>query len=134
VELKYKLYRVGTLEGMEMEYNGEWHLNKSVPIALIFAIFIQTAGAIWWASTINAKVDELDRSISQSNVIQVDDSRDLASENLRQWARINVLEDAVQRITANNNTLEAILTRLEEQVKENNSLLKEYLRGSGSPQ
>jgi hypothetical protein len=134
VELKYKLYRVGTLEGMEMEYNGEWHLNKSVPIALIFAIFIQTAGAIWWASTINAKVDELDRSISQSNVIQVDDSRDLASENLRQWARINVLEDAVQKITANNNTLEAILTRLEEQVKENNSLLKEYLRGSGSPQ
>jgi len=134
VELKYKLYRVGTLEGMEMEYNGEWHLNKSVPIALIFAIFIQTAGAIWWASTINAKVDELDRSISQSNVIQVDDSRDLASENLRQWARINVLEDAVQSITANNNTLEAILTRLEEQVKENNSLLKEYLRGSGSPQ
>ena len=100
---------MGTLEGMEMEYNGEWHLNKSVPIALIFAIFIQTAGAIWWASTINAKVDELDRSISQSNVIQVDDSRDLASENLRQWARINVLEDAVQRITANNNTLEAIL-------------------------
>jgi hypothetical protein len=134
VELKYKLYRVGTLEGMEMEYNGEWHLNKSVPIALIFAIFIQTAGAIWWASTINAKVDELDRSISQSNVIQVDDSRDLASENLRQWARINVLEDAVQKITANNNTLEAILTRLEEQVKENNSLLKEYLRGSGSHQ
>jgi len=134
VELKYKLYRVGTLEGMEMEYNGEWHLNKSVPIALIFAIFIQTAGAIWWASTINAKVDELDRSISQSNVIQVDDSRDLASENLRQWARINVLEDAVQKITANNNTLEAILSRLEEQVKENNSLLKEYLRGSGSPQ
>jgi hypothetical protein len=134
VELKYKLYRVGTLEGMEMEYNGEWHLNKSVPIALIFAIFIQTAGAIWWASTINAKVDELDRSISQSNVIQVDDSRDLASENLRQWARINVLEDAVQRITANNNTLEAILTRLEEQVKENNSLLKEYLRESGSHQ
>ena len=134
MELKYKLYRVGTLEGMEMEYNGEWHLNKSVPIALIFAIFIQTAGAIWWASTINAKVDELDRSISQSNVIQVDDSRDLASENLRQWARINVLEDAVQKITANNNTLEAILTRLEEQVKENNSLLKEYLRGSGSPQ
>ena len=117
-----------------MEYNGEWHLNKSVPIALIFAIFIQTAGAIWWASTINAKVDELDRSISQSNVIQVDDSRDLASENLRQWARINVLEDAVQRITANNNTLEAILTRLEEQVKENNSLLKEYLRESGSHQ
>jgi hypothetical protein len=134
VELKYKLYRVGTLEGMEMEYNGEWHLNKSVPIALIFAIFIQTAGAIWWASTINAKVDELDRSISQSNVIQVDDSRDLASENLRQWARINVLEDAVQKITANNNTLEAILSRLEEQVKENNSLLKEYLRGSGSHQ
>ncbi len=117
---------------MGMEYNGEWHLNKSVPIALIFAIFIQTAGAIWWASSINAKVDELDRSISQTNVNQADDNRELNSENLRQWARIDGLEEAVQTIAANNNTLTAILTRLEDQVKENNSLLREALRGSTS--
>lgn len=30
-----------------------WHLDRRIPIALILAIIGQTAGAVWWASTIS---------------------------------------------------------------------------------
>lgn len=33
-----------------------WHLDKKVPIALIFALVVQGAGAIWWASTMSGDI------------------------------------------------------------------------------
>lgn len=33
-----------------------WHLDRRIPIALILAIIGQTAGAVWWASTISGTV------------------------------------------------------------------------------
>lgn len=38
-----------------------WHLDKRVPIALIVTILIQTGAALWWAATVNARVDVLER-------------------------------------------------------------------------
>jgi hypothetical protein len=38
-----------------------WHLDRRVPIALIVTIAIQTAGIIWWASDVNARVSQLER-------------------------------------------------------------------------
>ena len=35
---------------------GRWHLDKRVPIALIFAIAAQSLGAVWFASAINQRV------------------------------------------------------------------------------
>ena len=34
----------------------QWHLDKRVPIALIFAIALQTGGALWWAASIQTRV------------------------------------------------------------------------------
>jgi hypothetical protein len=33
-----------------------WHLSKSVPITLIAAILVQTAGMVWQAAQLNAQV------------------------------------------------------------------------------
>jgi hypothetical protein len=41
--------------------NGSWHLDKRVPVALIFTIFIQTSAIVWWAAGINARVEQLER-------------------------------------------------------------------------
>ena len=38
-----------------------WHLDKRVPVALIIAILLQTAGAIWWAANISSRVDHVER-------------------------------------------------------------------------
>ena len=37
-----------------------WHLDKRVPIALILALGLQTFGIVWWAATINSRVDVLE--------------------------------------------------------------------------
>lgn len=41
--------------------DGNWHWDKNVPIALIFAILVQTGALIWWASSISERVTVLER-------------------------------------------------------------------------
>jgi hypothetical protein len=48
-----------------------WHLDKKVPVALIFAIAMQTAGAIWWASAVNSRIAALEHG--QLQVSSVND-------------------------------------------------------------
>lgn len=46
--------------------NGEgWHLDKRVPLALIVAIALQTAGALWWAAASTERLSQLEK-IAQS--------------------------------------------------------------------
>lgn len=37
----------------------KWHLDRRVPIALIFAMCMQTAGIVWWGATTSEKVSVL---------------------------------------------------------------------------
>lgn len=39
----------------------KWHLDKKVPIALIFTIIAQTSAFVWWAADINARVSGLEK-------------------------------------------------------------------------
>lgn len=41
-----------------------WHVGKEIPLAMLFAIFLQTAGAIWWAATMSAKLDDLSYQVA----------------------------------------------------------------------
>lgn len=43
-----------------------WALDKKVPISLITAIAIQTAGAFWWAASLSARVDYLEREATRN--------------------------------------------------------------------
>lgn len=69
-----------------------WHVGKEIPIALLFAISLQTAGAIWWAATVSAKLDDLSyqvAALTADKYTQHDAIRDQALvteriENLRQ--------------------------------------------------
>lgn len=35
-----------------------WHADKRVPLALIFAMAVQTAGIVWWAGTLTSRVQQ----------------------------------------------------------------------------
>lgn len=37
-----------------------WHLDKRVPIALVLAIMVQSAGMVWWGATLSARVATLE--------------------------------------------------------------------------
>lgn len=41
----------------------EWHLDKRVPLALIFMLLMQFAGLVWWGSQISARLDVLERAV-----------------------------------------------------------------------
>jgi hypothetical protein len=58
--------------------NNEWHLSKSIPLTLIFAIACQTVALIWFVASLRSDVDNN------------------ARELVRQDTRISSLEDIVQ--------------------------------------
>lgn len=41
------------------ERQSVWHVDRTIPLSLIFAILAQTVAAVWWASTISGKVEHL---------------------------------------------------------------------------
>ena len=59
---------------METVTENSWHLQKGVPIALILAIAIQTAGGVWFISALNSTVTEaVERNKVQD--VRIDRSR-----------------------------------------------------------
>ena len=47
--------------------NDPWHLSRSVPISLIFAIFCQTVALIWFVATLRNDVDT-----NKNDIIRLD--------------------------------------------------------------
>lgn len=75
-----------------------WHVGKEIPLALIFALFLQTAGWVWWAATQSAKLDTLTNMVSDfkaSQYTQADARRDMEinlSRDRDMARRLEVLE------------------------------------------
>lgn len=67
-----------------------WSIDKHIPVALILSIVIQTAGIIWWASSITARVDALERSLA--------DSRNLPERIARVEGFLTSINDTLSRI------------------------------------
>lgn len=62
-----------------------WHLDKRVPIALLFAILLQTGMGVWWGARIDARVAALE---------QTDVTRATTSERL---ARVETVLASIDR-------------------------------------
>ena len=45
----------------------EWHLNKSVPLTLVFAIVLQTVSLVWFISQLNSAVESNTADILKIN-------------------------------------------------------------------
>jgi hypothetical protein len=81
--------------------NDPWHLSRSVPITLIFAIVCQTVALIWFVATLRNDVDT-----SKTDIIRLD-------------ARTSSLEVTVQNQAVT-------LARIDENIKG----IREYLERS----
>ena len=51
------------------KYEDSWHLDKKVPIVFICALLFQTGSFIWWASSMNTRVEN---SVSKSWAIRLE--------------------------------------------------------------
>ena len=84
--------------------NEPWHLSKSVPLSIIFAVIAQTVTLVWFIAGLNASIES--------------NSRDL----VRHETRIEALETSVQN--------QAIaVARMDENIQAIRSMLEQMARG-----
>lgn len=100
----------------------QWHLDKRVPIALIFTLFVQSAAAIWWAASINERM-----SANEANITTIKADQSAAGKELEtQKTQVAVL---VEQLGNTNKNLE----RLQFEVRDTNALLRELITKSTAP-
>ena len=90
----------------------EWHLSKSVPLAMIVTIALQTAGAVWWGATIQARTEEHARRLASVESVDADresEMRDVAdrlarleSNGAAQLATLNEIRNTLNRVIWDN--------------------------------
>jgi hypothetical protein len=64
--------------------DSNWHLDKKVPIALILAMAMQTAGVVWWGATTSERLSALERKA------------DAAAPQAERLARVETKLESVQ--------------------------------------
>jgi len=83
--------------------NEPWHLSRSVPLSIIFAVVVQTVTLVWFIAGLNASIES--------------NSRDL----VRHETRIEALETSVQN--------QAIaVARMDENIQAIRSMLEQMAR------
>ncbi|MBX9596137.1 MAG: hypothetical protein K2X46_17360 [Roseomonas sp.] len=78
-----------------------WHLDKRVPIALILAVAVQTAGMVWWAGQLSARVDQHAAMIADlrlADTAQMIDSRRTSDALARMDERLKAQTDILNDI------------------------------------
>ena len=83
----------------------QWHLEKKFSLTLIFAILLQSATAIWWASAINNRVEQVEKKAVETQIVHAD-------KNKEQDARLLNLEDARQKAGERLSSIEASMTAI----------------------
>ena len=84
----------------DREAASHWHLDKRVPIALIVAMAVQTAGALVWAGAAMQRIDYLEREVSASSRIGERTAR--VEEQMRYLRQsVDRIETKLDRLTGN---------------------------------
>lgn len=94
----------------------QWHLDKRVPVAIIFAIFIQSMGGIWWASSLNERTAQIERRIEG-----------FAQRSQAADREINTIQQSVAVLSAQLQNQIRATERLDTAVRETNQLLREAI-------
>jgi hypothetical protein len=87
--------RAPTTQPMQQEASG-WHLDKKVPLGLIFTILVQAGMVVWAIADIKKDVEVLKANqamLAQQDVRQVTDLRDALSAMREQFTSVNAKLD-----------------------------------------
>lgn len=73
--------------GDDMNQDRFWHIEKKIPVALIFSMALQTGGFIWWAARVDVRVDSLEaRALASApqveRIIRVETKLETVIENI----------------------------------------------------
>ncbi|MCE3233773.1 MAG: hypothetical protein K0R98_2030 [Rickettsiaceae bacterium] len=73
-----------------MTPSNKWHLDKRVPIAMLFALLANLLAGIWYAAKIDSRVAALEISTRDNNLV--------LERLVRVETQLDGLKDAVNRI------------------------------------
>jgi len=84
--------------------SNNWHLSKSVPITLIFTLFVQAAAIVWSVSEMNAGIDNNRERILKVEV-RTEKLETLVQDQAVLMARmdenIKAIRDIIERMAQN---------------------------------
>jgi hypothetical protein len=66
-----------------------WRIDRRLPVALVGAILLQTAMAVWWASDIDGRVSSLEEQRVAALAERSADRAFHIEQRLRLWDRLN---------------------------------------------
>lgn len=46
-----------------------WRIDRHIPVAVILAIIMQTTAMVWWASSLTARVEALERNTTDNRAL-----------------------------------------------------------------
>jgi hypothetical protein len=81
----------------------EWHLDKSVPLGIIFVLVVQMAGGIWFMSALNSQVAQISRAneIQDARLDSVEKSaQNMAIAGATTTSQIAAITDTLSQIRA----------------------------------
>lgn len=74
-----------------------WHLDKRVPLAIVLGLFLQGAGAIWWAAQFEARFEASVRRIERLETQRIADDQQ-TQILVQRLARIEAFTEAQTRL------------------------------------
>lgn len=75
----------------------KWHVGKEIPVAVIFAFFMQSVGAVWWAATLSSKIDELSYQVAALTADKYT-QHDAIKDQALTAQRISTLEKRIENV------------------------------------
>ena len=81
------------------ETGSRWHLDRRVPLALIMAILIQTAGALTWAGAATERINQLERQVTEGGDLGERTAR-LEEHSVFMRAALERIERKLDRVIA----------------------------------
>ena len=96
--------------------DNSWHLDKRVPITLIFTLIVQSSVGVWWAAGLTERMGQIERRQTAQGVRSEQADETLAEQS----RRIAVLSEALANTNRN-------LERVNGEIANTNALLREFL-------
>ena len=82
------------------ENKERWHVGKEIPLAIIFAIIMQTTAVVWWASNMDSRVETLERWVEGNTGVT---ERLSVIEEGQRWMR-DMLQDIKRAVERERNS------------------------------
>lgn len=75
-----------------------WHLEKKVPISIIFALAINSCAGVWWASRVESRIERIEVLFLEQKVRDANQDATILDNRNERNQQLNRIDDKLERI------------------------------------